>query len=207
MTSEVNSRFFKPYWRRGCPITMKVAVYLLVVFAVSACKVFVPFTRTDEGGIRIINRDKLKFNGEQFHLTDITQIDTNAIYVFSNYELAGAQPFEISNASYCRFFPDGQVLFAACDTIPSAQMVNNKQIGWEGYYKIENNRLIIREFKIINGGQINLRWGYFKDGDIVFFSGRPSTYSHSWEKMEKKDLKERWKKVKIAGMTRVVLEW
>jgi len=187
---------------------MKTAVYsigLLVIL--NACNAFIPFTRTKEDGVRIKNPDRLKFSGKPFHLSDVAQIDTNAVYVFSNYELPNAKPFEISNASYCRFFTDGRVLFGSCDSIPSPEMINSSQRGWQGYYKIEGDRLMIREFKIVNGGQIILRWGRLDNGDILFYSNTPRAYAHSWETMEKRDLKERWRKVKIEGIAPIQLDW
>ena len=49
--------------------------------------------------------------------------------------------------------------------------------------------------------------GRFKDGDILFYSNTPRTYLHSWKLMEKGDLKVRWKKVNIEGMTPAKLDW
>jgi hypothetical protein len=189
---------------------MRAIFYLLALFALSSCVLtesFVSFTTTKENGLRVKNPRKLKFYGKQFHLENTSLIDTNAVYVFSNYELPGAQPYEISNAAYCRFFPNGQVLFVSCDTIPTAEIVNNRELGWQGYYKIKKNRLKIREFEIINGGQIGLRWGHFKEGDILFYSNTPRTYFHSWKLMEKGDLKERWRKVKVDGINPIQLDW
>lgn len=168
---------------------------------------FVSFKRTNEGGLRVKNPGRLKFSGKQFHLENTSLIDTNAVYVFSNYELPGAYPYEISNAAYCRFFANGQVLFVACDTIPTSEAVNSPGLGWQGYYKIKNNRLKIREFEIINGGQVGLRWGVFKDGDILFYSNTPRTYFHSWKLMEKGDLKERWRKVYVDEIKPLRLDW
>ena len=54
---------------------------------------------------------------------------------------------------------------------------------------------------------IGLRWGRFKDGDILFYSNTPRTYLHSWKLMEKGDLRVRWKKVNIEGMTPAKLDW
>jgi hypothetical protein len=189
---------------------MRTIVYLLTFFALSSCVLtesFVSFTRTKEGGLRVKKPKRLKFYGRQFHLENTSFIDTNAVYVFSNYELPGAQPYEISHATYCRFFPNGQVLFVSCDTIPNSGMVNNPALGWQGYYKIKNNRLKIREFEIINCGQIGLRRGHFEDGDILFYSNTPRTYFHSWKLMEKDDLKERWRKVKVDGIRPLQLDW
>lgn len=171
---------------------------------ISSC---VSFYRTEEGGLRVNNPSRLKFYGKQFRLTDTLQIDTNAIYVLSNYELADAKPFEISKSVFCRFFPKGQVLFVSCESIPTADTVNNPKLGWQGYYKIKNGRLKVREFELINGGQVGLKWGRFDKGDILFYSNTPRTYFHSWKLMERNDLKQRWKKVKVDGLKPMQLDW
>ena len=120
---------------------MRTIVYVLGLCLLNSCVLtesFVSFSETQEGGLRVKNPNRLKFWGKPFHLDNTTLIDTAAIYLLSNYELANAQPFEISGTVYCRFFPHGQVLFVPCDGIPDAATVNNLERGWQGYYKIKH---------------------------------------------------------------------
>jgi hypothetical protein len=183
---------------------LKIVLFLSSLVILNAC---ISFTRTSAGGIRVKNPDRLKFQGEQFHLTDTLLIDTNAVYVLSNFELPHAKPFEISRPSYLRFFAAGQVLIVKCDSIPSLEMINNVDIGWQGYFKIEKNRLMIKEFEIINGGQTAQRFGIFDTGDVLLYDARPDSYHYSWKELERKSLKTRWRKIKIEGMTYQQPDW
>lgn len=193
--------------KRFYSVAIRIFILLIGSVIFNACGLFVSFDRTLEGGYKVKNSNRLKFYGKQFQLSNSLQLDTNAIYVFSNYELPTAKPFDIEISSYCRFFPNGQVLFANCDTIPSAAVVNNPELGWQGYYKIKKDKLKIREFEITNGGMIGLRWGHFQNGDILFYSNTPRTHFYSWKAMEKQDRKERWRKVKIDGIKPLKLNW
>lgn len=180
----------------------KNLIFLLYLFLTSC----VGYHYTNEGGIRVDNPKVFKYNKKRFRSLDKSLIDTNAVYVLSRHSSMW------DSLWFIRFFPTGQVLFVPCDSMqPALSLINNKNVGFQGYFIIQGTRIKIDMFQELNGGQTGKYFGRIEpDGNISFYESRPETsYSIYYlvKKMGNANGMSHWKKVPVDKMEHYVPDW
>lgn len=187
-----------------------VVINLLALLGLSAC---VPYHETAEGGTRVKNPSVFKYNRERFKKADKSLIDTEAIYVMdSMYNTWNTPKWKKTDHIFLRFFPGGQVLFIFCKGLPTAEQVNNPNVGHQGYFTIQGTRLKVDRFHDWNYGGTGKYFGRVKpNGDLVFYERSPESYFlPTFNNLEKKTGKKHysiWKKVKIKGQAPYTPAW
>jgi hypothetical protein len=180
-----------------------VLVFVLLLF--SCCNV--NYYTTPEGGYRLVNSKKFEYNKPQYASKDKSAIDTTCIYVLdSTYNKWDDVKIKKESYRFLRFFSKGQVLFIYNKGLPNLDMINNKNIGNSGYYYIEDNKLKINVFKMVNGGVIVDYFGEITpNGNIVFYEQVSEDLKFS--KAKEYDRKSFWSKVKIEKIEHYKPDW
>ena len=162
-----------------------------------------------EGGVRPRKNNMFSYDKKHFTLKDNSLIDTNAIYVRSGAVITyGSDTVKLPTVYY-RFWSNGSVQEVWPDKKDYDSIVNNTEIGYNGYYYIKKGRLKMQMIEILNGGQIGLRYGLFDNGDIWFYEQRPETYYGSWNMLkwlESKN-KTKWVKTTVSSLKYVKPTW
>ncbi|MEM9928504.1 MAG: hypothetical protein AAF840_01670, partial [Bacteroidota bacterium] len=106
------------------------------------------YQTTTEGGIRLENPKKFKYNKPKYTQATNALIDVNAIYVRdSSYRHWEEPKWQKLPSSFLRFFAGGQVVRIWCDSLPTTTLANNPNIGIPGYFTTEGTKLKIDMFQ------------------------------------------------------------
>ena len=155
---------------------------------------------TSEGGYRVVNSKKFKYNDAKYISKSKAAIDTNCIYLMDSvYDKWDDIKIKKQSYRFLRFFSGGQVLFIDNNGMPNLDMINNKNIGIPGYYYLEGNKLRVNIFKMVDGGVIvdylgevnsngNLIFYEQSSGDLTFSKTKEYTRKTFWSKVEIKNI-------------------
>lgn len=188
---------------------IKLVVFPLMLSSLFAC---VRYSTTDEGGYRVRRPEVFKYNKPKYKQCDKSLIDINCVYIMkSKFDIWKKPNWQTEEDILLRFFSGGQVLFIFIDSFPSAETVNNPNIGNQGYFTIEGNKIKIDRFSDLNYGQTEKYYGRIQsNGDILFYENTPETYLSIYHLLEKKSEKTRysiWEKTKIDGFKHYSPRW
>ena len=171
------------------------------------CGCNVRYYATPEGGFRLYDSAKFKYNKPEYKRMNKSAIDTSCIYVMdSTFNKWDDVKIKKEGYRFIRFFSRGQVLFIYNKGMPDLKMINNKNIGIPGYYYIEERRIKISMFKNINGGLVVDYLGEIDlSGNLIFYE-QPTGKSLLLE-TKGYNGKSFWSKVKIEKMEYYKPDW
>jgi hypothetical protein len=153
-----------------------------------------------------------RYNKSKYTDLDKGAIDTTMIYLLDSTN-SQREAGQKKIYHFCRFFSGGQVIFISSEEMPSADIVNHKNTGTQGYYFVDNDKIRINMFQLLNGGQTGNYFGKIQEnGDIMFYEQRPETFLFLTFKRleidgEKYGRKSFWKKLKIQGFENYKPVW
>ena len=190
-------------------MTIRLLSYIFFCLLITSCNRAEYFV-TDKGGYRVKDPTVFEYNSVVYlEKIDFNLIDTNSIYVIDSL----VNPYDSikhkkTSGRFCRFFPKGQVLFARYDSIVSADLVNDKEIGNPGYFTMDGDYVKIDMFQKLNGGQTGKYFGkVLENGDLMFYEQRPETFNESFRKLEMFGYKTYWKKLKLEEFETYQPKW
>jgi hypothetical protein len=181
--------------------------YLLGLLIFNSC---VRYHYTKEGGIRVNNPKVFKYNKPRFTQKDKSLIDINAIYILdSEYSQWNDIKYSRKNKEFVRFFSTGQILFTHCNGMPRIEVINNQNLGTQGYFIVKGDKIKIDLFSEDNGGCTQNYYGKILDSDnIMFYEVTPvPPFFSSFKGLEKGGRKSFWKKVKVAKIINYIPDW
>ena len=182
-----------------------ISIIFIIVFFLYSC---VSYQTNTEGGIRVNNPNKFKYNKHRFTTRQKQLIDTNAIYLLDSIFNPYYTPlFPAPKTKFVRFFSGGQLLFVKCLGMPSLAQINNPNLGIQAYYFVDKDILKTDRFEELNGGQTGKYFGrILPNGDIKFFEERPTLFFGSIKTIEKGEYTI-WKKIPVAGIDHYKPSW
>lgn len=181
-------------------------LFLGSIFLFTSC---VGFYRTNVGGTRVNNPKVFKYNKSTYTERSKGRIDTDCVYVLdSTYNKWNTPKGIKKSGKFIRFFEGGQVIIAYFDDILTSELINNKDIGIQGYFVIKEDKIKIDMFQNINGGQTGKYFGrILKDGSLKFYEQRPETFYGSFSALEKDGRRSFWTKETALDIVYYTPEW
>ena len=187
---------------------------ILVCFTLIISSLFFSFCLkwkyTSEGGVRLVDSKKFKYNNQNHKNLNWEIIDTNAVYkLISDYDWRhkpGEKP-----PVYChviRFFSGGQVLFYNCDKASIESMINNPNSGIPGYFIVNGNQIRIERWSGTNGGQLEKYFGILQNHlAIKFYEQAVRTCHGSYDCLEKQNMYSIWEKQSNLKLIHYQPDW
>jgi hypothetical protein len=154
---------------------------------------------------RPIKENVFNYEKKNFFLRDTILIDTMSIYMLTD---TACTYCEKQNTSFIRFFANGKCIEIYGKIADIEENVNILEKGIIGYYYIsKKNVLKMQYFSSVNGGQVELKFGLFDNGDLLIYDAVPMWGSLKLLQLFDSDTKKLWKKIKIDGLKPVVPDW
>ena len=138
----------------------RIYIYLLTITLLFSCSHYIV---NKSGYIRPPKNKKFPYEKRFTRLSDLSVIDTTAIYHLTDsyfYKKSKEYP---NGDSYIRFYGDGHFKVQGLKKHPTIQEINNPNYGAVGYYFVKDQVVKMQVYSDIDAGSLQLEFGYIDE--------------------------------------------
>lgn len=151
---------------------IRIIFYLISVMLFFGCSHYVV---NELGYIRPPKNQKFSYKKRFVELTDLSIIDTNVIYSLEKGNFYKNSEEYKQSTAYIRFYGDGKFKQQGFKNLPKLDDINNPAIGIVGYYLIQGNAIKMQVYSDIDGGSIQLEYGYIDEAkNLIVMHDNPN---------------------------------